>query len=125
MSQLMAWPRATTATPSCRLTLTLTLTLTQACLAKGEDGYTELQAVYDDGLTVKLAGEEMAEAKRILELIKDSQRHYAGAFDGFGWREKASCPAHCYPSRSLLSIPRTGIHPANGYPSRSELPDDS
>ena len=53
----------------------------RACLARGEDGYTELQAMYDEGLAVALMGDDMMEAKRILELVKDSQRHFNGHFE--------------------------------------------
>lgn len=66
----------------------------RACLAKGEEGYTELQAMHDDGLTAGLEDADMAEAKRILDLIKDAQRHFNGKFEswmggskesGIGW----------------------------------------
>ena len=53
----------------------------RACLAKGEDGYTELQACYDAGLAAELTGDGMAEAKRILEDLKNAQRYFQCSFD--------------------------------------------
>ena len=52
-----------------------------ACLAKGEDGYPELQACYDAALAAELDGDDVAEAKRILEALKDAQRSFHGAFE--------------------------------------------
>ena len=46
------------------------------CLEMGEDGYTELQSVYDDAVKAGLSGQDVDEAKELLELIKNAQRHF-------------------------------------------------
>ena len=46
----------------------------------GEAGYTELQTVYDDACKAGLQGGEVDEAARLIELIKQSQRHLISEF---------------------------------------------
>ena len=54
----------------------------KACLAKGEDGYKSLQAVYDDALAAELSGEaDVDEARRLLDLLANAQRFFRGAFE--------------------------------------------
>jgi hypothetical protein len=45
----------------------------QECLALGEEGYTELQSVYDDAVKAGLSGEDVDDAAKLLELIKNAQ----------------------------------------------------
>lgn len=52
-----------------------------ACLAKGEDGYTELQSYYNDAIAAELDGDDVAEALRILNALKDAQRYFDGSFE--------------------------------------------
>ena len=51
------------------------------CLGMGEDGYTELQSVYDDAVKANLKGDDVEEARKLLELIKNAQRHFVGSFE--------------------------------------------
>ena len=53
----------------------------RACLARGEDGFPELQSCYDAALATELKGADVDEAKRILDALKDAQRSFHGAFD--------------------------------------------
>ena len=53
----------------------------RACLARGEDGFPELQSCYDAALATVLKGADVDEAKRILAALKDAQRSFRGAFD--------------------------------------------
>ena len=52
-----------------------------ACLAKGEDGYTALQATYEDALSVGLIGSDVQEARRLIALLADAQRFLQGQFE--------------------------------------------
>ena len=53
------------------------------CLAMGEDGYTELQSVYDDAIKAGLSGADVDEAAKLLELIRNAQRHFVGSFENW------------------------------------------
>ena len=65
----------------------------RACLAKGEDGYTELQACYDAALAAEMTGADVDEAKRLLEDLKNAQRYFTGVFEKWmgGGKEKDEC----------------------------------
>lgn len=51
------------------------------CLTRGEEGYVELQAMYDDALAAELSGDDVDEAKRILDALKDAKRSFTGTFE--------------------------------------------